>query len=173
MAVRRKTSGEAVTAAPSGKKGRRCGLLEFRQDFEHLVVRHEAARVGDTRVNHHPVFIDDEPGTLGTQITGDARRIIDRGSVVVQHAVGTRDLPAGIAQQRILQAELFAPRLVGVIKINTDAQDLGICGFELGKIQLESQRFLRSSVGESADIEKQHRMFLAGKISQLDFLAGA
>ena len=103
----------------------------------------------------------------------NARGILRHGRIVLQHAVGARDLAAEIAQQRILQAELFTPRLVGVIEVNTDAQDLGICGFELGKVQLESQRFLRSSVGEGADVEKQHRVLLAGEIGQLDVLAGA
>jgi len=103
----------------------------------------------------------------------NTRRILRHRRVVLQHAVGTRNLPAQIGQQRILQTKLFTPRFIGIGEINTDAQDLGICGFELGKIQLESQRFLRSSVGECADVEKQHRVFLAGEISELDFLAGA
>jgi len=63
--------------------------------------------------------------------------------------------------------------LVGSIEIYTDAQDLGIRGLELGKIKLEGQRFLRSGIGERADVEEQHYVFLSRKIGEFDFLAGA
>jgi hypothetical protein len=77
-----------------------------------------------------------------------------------------------VGQQWIFETELFTPCLVGVVEIYTDAQDLGICGLELGKIKLEGQRFLRSRIGERADIEKQHHRLLSCEIGALDFLAG-
>jgi hypothetical protein len=41
-----------------------------------------------------------------------------------------------------------AHALLASLKVDTDTQDLGICGLELGKIKLEGQRFLRSRIGK-------------------------
>ena len=148
-------------------------LLHFRQHLEHLVIGHETARIGDACIYNHAVLINDEPRTLRAQITGNFCGIVGGRCIVVKHAVGARNLATCITQQRVFKAELFAPCLVGVVEIDTDAQDLGICRLELGKIQLKGERFLRSSVGEGADVEEQHDILLAGEIGELDFLAGA
>ena len=99
-------------------------------------------------------------------------RSLRHGGIVVEHAIRARHLAAQIGEQRVFEPELLAPCLVGVIEVDTDAQNLGIRGLELGKIKLEGQRFLRSSIGERADVEKQDDGLLAGEIGELDFLAG-
>ena len=140
-------------------------LFQFRQNFQNLVIGHESARVGDPDVADNALFIDDHPRAFRAQIDGNTLRILRHGGVVVEHAVRARHLAAQIGQQRKLETELVGPRFVGVVEIYTDAQDLGICGLELGKIKLKGQRFLRSSVGERADVEEQNDRFLAGEIA--------
>ena len=66
-------------------------------------------------------------------------------------------MPSHVAQQGIGQAEFLGPGDVGIVKIDTDTQNLGARGFKLGKIKLESQRFLGSTLGECANVEKQHQ----------------
>jgi hypothetical protein len=77
-----------------------------------------------------------------------------------------------VAQQGVGQAEFFGPGKVGIIKIDTDTQNLGARGFKLGKIKLESQCFLGSKFGEGADVEKQHHRLLTQIVVQFDFLPG-
>ena len=147
-------------------------LFQFRQDLEYLVVGDQAARVRDPGVADDTRFIDHKPGTFRPQIAGDSLRILRHGRIVVEHPVGARRFPAHVGQQRIRETDYLAPCLVGVVEINTDAQNLGIRGLELGKIQLEGQRFLRSGVGERANVEEQHHMPFTRKIGQPDWLAG-
>ena len=146
-------------------------LLQFRENFQDLVVGHETARIGDPDVTDNTVFVDDHPRAFRAQISRYPLAVRRHGGIVVEDAVRARHFAAQIGEQRVLEPELLAPRFVGIVEVDTDAQDLGIRGLELGKIKLKGQRFLRSSVGECADIEEQDDRFLATEITEPDVLA--
>jgi hypothetical protein len=90
--------------------------------------------------------------------------LFKKGRVIEKRAVFCRHVPEQVAQQWIRNTELFCPCFVGVVKIDTDTQYLGIGGFEIGQSEFESQRFLRSNAGEGAHIEENDQVLLADKV---------
>lgn len=122
----------------------------------------------DPRVADDPLFVDDKPGPFAPQVNRDFLGIVGHRRIVEYHLIGTRRLTPDIAQQRVGEAKLLGPRLIRCIEIDTDAQNLGIGGLELGKIKLEGQRFLRSRTGKRPDVEEQDNRLLSQIIGKFD-----
>jgi hypothetical protein len=145
-------------------------LLQPLQNLEQLVVGQEFPRRIDLGVPNDALFVDDEPGPFGAQVDRDFLGIVGHGRVVVEDAVLAAHLASEVAQQRVSQAEFFGEGFVGIVEVNAYAQYLGIEGLELGKIKLEGQSFLRSSLGKGADVEEQHDVLVAPVVGQFDGL---
>lgn len=77
------------------------------------------------------------------------------------------DRTVGITDQRELQAMLLDKRLMGLERIATDAQNLGILLFKGRQVLLKSKQFILSDRGEIGVIEGQHDI-PAAKIRQMD-----
>jgi len=89
----------------------------------------------------------------------------------VEDAVFLGDFALEVAQQREGYAEVLAEALVGRVAVDTDAENLGVVGFEFGDISLIRLQFLRSTAGEGEHVEGQHSVLLAAEVSKVDRLA--
>ena len=154
----------AIDALPTA---RIMGSWQVPEHLQDIIVRDEVPGRVHLGKPHHTLLVDHEPGPLTPQVPGDGLGALDQRRVIIEHTVGFRRLTAHVTQQGVGQPELFRPGDVGVIEIHTHAQNLGMLGLKLGKIQLKGQGFLRSRFGEGANIEEQHHRLFSQVVRKL------
>ena len=106
-------------------------------------------------VLNNPVLIDNE------------RRAISVASLFVEDSIILHHGAFEIAEKRESDAILFAELAVGWDAVYTEAKNLCVGRFEFGDISLIRLHFLRSTTGESQNIEGKHDVFLALEVTEL------
>lgn len=107
------------------------------------------------------VFIDDKGGAVSI------------ATLFVKDPVVFHGCSLEIAEQREGYAVLFGEFSVGGNAVYAETKNLSIIRFEFGDISLIRLHFLRSTTGESQDIEGQHHVFLPLKVTELESQAPA
>src|SRR4029077_2527623 len=90
--------------------------------------------------------------------------------IPLQDAVGFEHLFVHVAEERELDASLFGERGVGRRTIQANSKDFGISGVNLtgGDSSLDRLKLLRSTAGESENVDGEKDVFLAAVIAELD-----
>ena len=102
-----------------------------------------------------PVFVDHEGGA------------IPKALLFVEDAIVLHDGAFEIAEKREGNAILFAEFAVGGNAVYADAENLCVGRFEFGDISLIRLHFLRSTTGESQNVEGKHYVLLALEVTEL------
>ena len=140
-------------------------LLQTLDDVQEFVGGNEFQGRRGLVVAHHAFHVDDHEGPLVAPVNDRSESLLlQQGGVIEKCTVCRRHTAEHVAQQRVGKTEFFGPRYVGVIEIDTDTQYLGIRGFELGQIKLESQRFLRSNARKGPHVKEKDQVLLPDKV---------
>jgi hypothetical protein len=107
------------------------------------------------------LLVDDEGGAIG------------KLKLVIQDAVLLRDLARHVAEERKFDANFFGEGGVGGRSVNADAKDGGVFRVDLAGIytRLVSLKFLRSTLGEGKNVERQDDVLLAAIIAERNHLS--
>ena len=112
-------------------------------------------------VLNDPVLIDHKGGAVSIAT------LFVKDSIVLHHR------SFKIAEQWKRYPVLFGEFAVGRNAVYAETKNLSIVRFEFGDISLIRLHFLRSTTGESQNVEGQHHVFLSLKITELESQASA
>jgi len=89
--------------------------------------------------------------------------------VPFQDAVGLEHFAVHIAEEREGDPDLFGEGGVGGGTVHADAEDFGVRGvdFSGGDSSLDRLKLLRSTAGESQDVDRKENVFLATIVAEL------
>ena len=110
-----------------------------------------ASILGAGRVDGFVAFLDVLDNSI---LVDDERRAVPVAAFFVEDAVVLDDRVLYVAQDRKSNPVLFRELRIGKGTVNAESENLCIICFEFGDISLIRLKFLRSTTGESENIER-------------------
>jgi hypothetical protein len=108
------------------------------------------------------LFVDDEGGALGPL------KFVTLNVVRLQDAILLQDFATHVAEQREGDADFLGEGFVSRRAVDTDSENYRVRSFEFGHISLICLKFLRSTTGESEDVESEYDIFLAAVVGEVN-----